>query len=58
MLKEIHLMMINHLPEKKTYIQKNQIKKEKYLKSSLLMTMSGYVQTVVKFGMITEIADG
>lgn len=51
-------MMINHLPEKKTYIQKNQIKKEKYLKSSLLMTMSGYVQTVVKFGMITEIADG
>lgn len=58
MLKEIHLMMINHLPEKKTYIQKNQIKKEKYLKSSLLMTMSGYVQAVVKFGMITEIADG
>lgn len=33
-------------------------KKKKHIKSSLLMTMSGYLQTVVKFGMITEIADG
>ena len=40
-------------PKKKINTQKNQIKKKK-----LLMTMAGYVQTVVKFGMMMEIVDG
>ena len=49
MLKEIHLLVISHLPQKelkkKTYPKKKQIKKEKP-KKIFLMTMTGYVQAV------------
>ena len=44
--------------KKKTYTQKNQMKKEKPKKISLLMTMTGFVQAVVKFGTMTEIVAG
>ena len=61
MLKEIHLLVISHPPqkelEKKTYTQEKQIKKEKP-KKLFLMTMTGYVQAVVKFETMTEMVAG